>query len=128
VEVSVKRGLWNLARIHQAPSSYLIVDATSFAASALAICKAIMAYTIDVNGISHSADADGDTPLLWGLHDTLEIAGPKFGRPRCAAPAPYMSTAQRRNPAFPHREHRRKRHGLLPPASHQLVRCSKLAN
>ena len=53
-----------------------------------------MAYTIDVNGISHSVDADSDTPLLWGLRDMFEMASTKLGRPRCAVPASYMSTAR----------------------------------
>ncbi len=38
-----------------------------------------MAYTIKVNGIDHSIDVDGDTPLLWVLRDTLGMTGTKFG-------------------------------------------------
>jgi isoquinoline 1-oxidoreductase subunit alpha len=38
-----------------------------------------MAYTINVNGTAHSIDADGDTPLLWVLRDTLGLTGTKFG-------------------------------------------------
>jgi isoquinoline 1-oxidoreductase subunit alpha len=38
-----------------------------------------MAYKIKVNGINHSIDVDGDTPLLWVLRDTLGMTGTKFG-------------------------------------------------
>jgi isoquinoline 1-oxidoreductase alpha subunit len=38
-----------------------------------------MAYSIKVNGESHSVDVDGDTPLLWVLRDMLELTGTKFG-------------------------------------------------
>jgi len=38
-----------------------------------------MAYEIKVNGINHSIDVDGDTPLLWVLRDTLGMTGTKFG-------------------------------------------------
>ncbi|MEH2548868.1 isoquinoline 1-oxidoreductase alpha subunit [Bradyrhizobium sp. AZCC 2262] len=38
-----------------------------------------MAYTIKVNGTSHSVDVDGDTPLLWVLRDVLGMTGTKFG-------------------------------------------------
>ncbi|HEX2283945.1 MAG TPA: (2Fe-2S)-binding protein [Mycobacterium sp.] len=38
-----------------------------------------MAYTIKVNGQTHSVDVDGDTPLLWVLRDILGMTGTKFG-------------------------------------------------
>jgi isoquinoline 1-oxidoreductase alpha subunit len=38
-----------------------------------------MAYTIQVNGVARSVDADGDTPLLWVLRDELDLKGSKFG-------------------------------------------------
>ena len=38
-----------------------------------------MAFTIKVNGTSHSVDVDGDTPLLWVLCDVLGMTGTKFG-------------------------------------------------
>jgi isoquinoline 1-oxidoreductase subunit alpha len=34
---------------------------------------------LTVNGISHVIEADGDTPLLWGLRDHLGLTGTKFG-------------------------------------------------
>lgn len=38
-----------------------------------------MAYQIKVNGMSHTVDVDGDTPLLWVLRDVLGMTGTKFG-------------------------------------------------
>ena len=38
-----------------------------------------MAHEIKVNGIVHSVDVDGDTPVLWVLRDVLGMTGTKFG-------------------------------------------------
>jgi isoquinoline 1-oxidoreductase subunit alpha len=38
-----------------------------------------MRYTITVNGETHTADVDSDTPLLWVLRDSLDLKGTKFG-------------------------------------------------
>ena len=38
-----------------------------------------MAYTIKVNGKTHSVDVDDDTPLLWVLRDVLGMTGTKVG-------------------------------------------------
>jgi isoquinoline 1-oxidoreductase alpha subunit len=38
-----------------------------------------MAFKIKVNGVDHTADVDGDTPLLWVLRDVLGMTGTKFG-------------------------------------------------
>jgi isoquinoline 1-oxidoreductase alpha subunit len=38
-----------------------------------------MTYTIKVNDTDHTADVDGDTPLLWVLRDVLGMTGTKFG-------------------------------------------------
>jgi isoquinoline 1-oxidoreductase subunit alpha len=38
-----------------------------------------MRYTITVNGESHAADVESDTPLLWVLRDSLDLKGTKFG-------------------------------------------------
>ena len=38
-----------------------------------------MAYEIEVNGVRRTADADGDTPLLWVLRDVFGMTGTKFG-------------------------------------------------
>jgi isoquinoline 1-oxidoreductase alpha subunit len=38
-----------------------------------------MAFTIKINGNTHSVDVDDDTPLLWVLRDVLGMTGTKFG-------------------------------------------------
>jgi isoquinoline 1-oxidoreductase alpha subunit len=38
-----------------------------------------MAFTVNVNGVAHAVDVDGDTPLLWVLRDVLGMTGTKFG-------------------------------------------------
>ncbi|MCW5699049.1 MAG: (2Fe-2S)-binding protein [Rhodospirillales bacterium] len=38
-----------------------------------------MAFNITVNGMVHTVDVDGDTPLLWVLRDTLGLTGTKYG-------------------------------------------------
>jgi isoquinoline 1-oxidoreductase alpha subunit len=38
-----------------------------------------MAFTIRVNGKTHSVDVDSDTPLLWVLRDVQGMTGTKFG-------------------------------------------------
>ena len=38
-----------------------------------------MAIKLKINGREHSADVDGDTPLLWVLRDVLGMTGTKFG-------------------------------------------------
>jgi len=38
-----------------------------------------MAFTIKVNGTTHRADVDADTPLIWVLRDVLGMTGTKFG-------------------------------------------------
>ena len=38
-----------------------------------------MSYAINVNGITHRVDVDGDTSLLWVLRDVLGMTGTKFG-------------------------------------------------
>ena len=36
-------------------------------------------YSLVVNGMTRSVDADPDTPLLYVLRENLELTGPKFG-------------------------------------------------
>ena len=38
-----------------------------------------MAYTLNINGASHTVDVDEATPLLWVLRDTLDLKGAKYG-------------------------------------------------
>ena len=35
--------------------------------------------SLTVNGVTHSIDADPNTPLLWVLRDRLGLTGTKFG-------------------------------------------------
>jgi len=46
-----------------------------------------MAFTITVNGKTHSVDVDDDTPMLWVVRDVLGMTGTKFGcgRALCGA-------------------------------------------
>ncbi|MBK7939554.1 MAG: (2Fe-2S)-binding protein [Lewinellaceae bacterium] len=37
------------------------------------------AYTLTINGIQHTVDAEPDMPLLWVLRDLLQMTGTKFG-------------------------------------------------
>ena len=36
-------------------------------------------YTLQINGKSHAADVEADTPLLWVLRDHFGLVGTKFG-------------------------------------------------
>ena len=36
-------------------------------------------YTINVNGVSHTVEAEPDMPLLWVLRDLLGLTGTKYG-------------------------------------------------
>lgn len=38
-----------------------------------------MAFTLNVNGKSHTVDVPGDMPLLWVLRDVLHLYGTKYG-------------------------------------------------
>jgi len=38
-----------------------------------------MAFTVKLNGKTHSVDVDDDTPLLWVIRDILGMTGTKFG-------------------------------------------------
>ncbi|MET0403381.1 MAG: (2Fe-2S)-binding protein [Cystobacter sp.] len=38
-----------------------------------------MAFTLSVNGATHSIDTDEDTPLLYVLREDLGLNGPKYG-------------------------------------------------
>ena len=46
-----------------------------------------MPFKLNVNGIEHEVDVDGDIPLLWVLRDVLGMTGAKFGcgRALCGA-------------------------------------------
>ncbi len=38
-----------------------------------------MAFTLKVNGKTHTVDVEPDTPLLWVLRDEIGLKGTKFG-------------------------------------------------
>lgn len=38
-----------------------------------------MAFSVRINGRTHSVEVEGDTPLLWVLRDVLGMTGTKFG-------------------------------------------------
>jgi isoquinoline 1-oxidoreductase alpha subunit len=40
---------------------------------------AVASFTITVNGVPRSFEADTETPLLWVLRDTLALTGTKYG-------------------------------------------------
>jgi isoquinoline 1-oxidoreductase subunit alpha len=58
-----------------------------------------MAYKLSVNGVNHSVDVDGDTPLLWVLRDVLGMTGTKFGcgRALCGACTVHLNGAPTRS-------------------------------
>jgi isoquinoline 1-oxidoreductase alpha subunit len=58
-----------------------------------------MSYAINVNGITHRVDVDGDTSLLWVLRDVLGMTGTKFGcgMALCGACTVHLNGAPRRS-------------------------------
>lgn len=36
-------------------------------------------YNVNINGTSHTVNADADTPILWVLRDELNLVGTKYG-------------------------------------------------
>jgi isoquinoline 1-oxidoreductase alpha subunit len=62
-----------------------------------------MAFSIKVNGATHSVDVDGDTPLLWVLRDTLGLTGTKFGCgiAQCGACTVFLNGKPLRSCSFP---------------------------
>jgi isoquinoline 1-oxidoreductase subunit alpha len=46
-----------------------------------------MTFKLKINGVDHTVDVDGDTPLLWVIRDVVGMTGTKFGcgRALCGA-------------------------------------------
>lgn len=41
--------------------------------------KNMPTFQLKINGVSHSVEADTDTPLLWVLRDHVDLVGTKYG-------------------------------------------------
>src|SRR6266511_5520422 len=41
--------------------------------------ESMATWTLSVNGVNHTVDADPNMPLLWVLRDLLNLTGTKFG-------------------------------------------------
>ena len=62
-----------------------------------------MTFTINVNSVKHTIDADEDTPLLWVLRDIIGLTGTKFGcgMALCGACTVHVDGAPVRSCALP---------------------------
>ena len=54
-----------------------------------------MPFVTRANGVDHTVDVDGDTPLPWVLRDVLGLTGTKFGcgKALCGACTVYLNGA-----------------------------------
>ncbi len=81
---------------------------------------------LKVNGASRSFDGDPDMPLLWYLHDVLELTGTKFGcgMGLCGACTVHLNGAAVRSCQTPMKEAAGKSvttiEGLDPKGQHPL--------
>ena len=62
-----------------------------------------MTFALDINGVVRDVDADGDTPLLWVLRDTLGLVGTKYGcgLAQCGACTIHVDGAPQRSCQLP---------------------------
>jgi aerobic-type carbon monoxide dehydrogenase small subunit (CoxS/CutS family) len=62
-----------------------------------------MDVVLNVNGVSHSIDVDGATPLLWVIRDSLGLTGTKFscGIAQCGACTLHVDGQPVRSCSFP---------------------------
>ncbi|CAN5344258.1 (2Fe-2S)-binding protein [soil metagenome] len=62
-----------------------------------------MAYTVNVNGKSLTADVEADKPLLWVLRENFGVLGPKFGcgMAQCGACTVHMDGKATRSCVLP---------------------------
>jgi isoquinoline 1-oxidoreductase alpha subunit len=60
-------------------------------------------YKIRVNGVEHTVEAEGDTPLLWVLRDILGMTGTKYGCgvAQCGACTVHLNGAATRSCQLP---------------------------
>ena len=87
------------------------------------------AFTLVVNGASHTVDVAADTPLLWVLRDTLGLTGTKFGCgvAQCGACTVHLDGGAVRSCVTPVAAVGGRRvttiEGLSPDATHPLQRA-----
>jgi isoquinoline 1-oxidoreductase subunit alpha len=62
-----------------------------------------MTFKVKINGVDHTVDVDGDTPLLWVIRDVLGMTGTKFGcgRALCGACTVHIDGSPIRSCAVP---------------------------
>jgi len=62
-----------------------------------------MPYKLNVNGVDHDVDVDGDIPVLWVLRDLLGMTGTKFGcgKALCGACTIHLNGVAMRSCIFP---------------------------
>jgi isoquinoline 1-oxidoreductase alpha subunit len=62
-----------------------------------------MTFKLKINGVDHTADVDGDTPLLWVIRDVFGMTGTKFGcgRALCGACTVHIDGNPMRSCAVP---------------------------
>lgn len=88
-------------------------------------------YSLSINGQSRSVDVTPETPLLWVLRDTLELAGTKFGcgAGHCGACTVHLNGVPTRSCMTPVSTVGRKQvttiEGLDPRGEHPLQRAWK---
>ena len=86
-------------------------------------------YTISVNQLNVSVEADADTPLLWVLRDHLNLLGTKFGCgvAQCGACTVHVNGQAMRSCVFPIAAVGDKKvvtiEGLSPAGDHPLQRA-----
>jgi isoquinoline 1-oxidoreductase alpha subunit len=62
-----------------------------------------MVLKLNVNGVGHDVDVEGDTPLLWVIRDALGLTGTKFscGIAQCGACTVHVDGQPVRSCSFP---------------------------
>ena len=86
-------------------------------------------YTLSVNKLTVSVEADADTPLLWVLRDHLNLIGTKFGcgMAQCGACTVHVNGQAMRSCVFPIAALGDKKvvtiEGLSPAGDHPLQRA-----